>query len=522
MANIEKYAIGEQDFRIIRSGCYVYVDKTNYIAKILQDGGRYYFLARPRRFGKSLFLSTLKYFFEGRRELFKGLYVDSVDWDWTEFPVLHLDLNREKYAEPDKLDAVLDKVFREWEEKYKIEVKDTNLPQRFQTIIEEAHRKTGRRVVVLVDEYDKPLVGNINNEDNFEHYRTKLGGIYSNFKSSAPHLQLVFLTGVSRFSKLSVFSDLNNLNDITFNEKFADICGITQKELTGYFQEGIRKLAETEEIGIEEAMKELKRNYDGYRFTAKGSDTYNPWSLLNSMDASKISDYWNDTGMPTLVAESLKRVDADLEDTFDTYCTVSDLKGLDLLNPNPIALLYQTGYLTIKDYDRESDSFRLGIPNREVKRGFFKILVPYYVKNRPLSGNQLIQAVVRHFMFGNPERAMKSLQAYFAGIDYTMRIENENNFHNAFYLLIDIIGLDTETEHHTSEGRIDIVIKTKRFIYVIELKYDRSAEEALQQIEEKHYPRKFYGDNREIILIGASFSSRSRCIESWKIKAVKQ
>ncbi|MDE5887022.1 MAG: ATP-binding protein [Muribaculaceae bacterium] len=512
-----KYPIGEQDFKKIREEGFLYVDKTRFIETVLRSGSRYYFLARPRRFGKSLFLSTLQYFFEGKRDLFKGLYIDLFDWDWKAYPVLRLDLNKERYAEPDKLEDVLDKIFRQWENKFDIIPVDSNFSQRFETIIEQAHIKTGKQVVVLVDEYDKPLVGNLSKEENFEYYRSQLAALYSNFKSSAEHLKLVFLTGVSRFSKLSVFSDLNNLNDISFDDKYADICGITIQESRDYCHAGIRSLAKKENMTFDEAFEELRRNYDGYKFAGDGSEIFNPWSLFNALEKEKMENFWNETGLPTIVAESLKRVNSDLQQTFDTYCTESELKGLDLLNPDPIALLYQTGYLTIKEYIRKLKRFRLGIPNNEVKEGLFKVLVPYYVKTKTNSANSIINDIVVNFILGEPEKSMKGLQVYFAGIDYALKIDNENNFHNAFFLLLDLIGLETKAESHTSEGRIDIEITTDDFIYIIELKYDHSAEKALQQIKENHYARKYQNDSRRLFEIGVEFSSKTRCIENWII-----
>ncbi|MBD5196224.1 MAG: AAA family ATPase [Bacteroidales bacterium] len=513
-----KYPIGEQDFKNVRDGGFVYIDKTSFIETIIKEGGKYYFLARPRRFGKSLFLSTLRYFFEGRRELFDGLHIGSSDWDWKEYPVLRLDLNRERYIEPDKLDDVLDKIFRDWESKYEIDVKDINPAQRFETIIQAAHNKTGRQVVVLVDEYDKPLVSNLSNEENFEIYRAKLASLYSNFKSSAEHLRLVFMTGVSRFSKLSIFSDLNNLNDITFDNNYADVCGITESELLENFGTGIEQLAHEEDTTFEGASYLLKENYDGYRFAPKGSEIYNPWSLLNCLAKKSMGYYWNDTGMPNLLAESLKRIGADLKKTFDTYCREDELKGLDLQNPMPIPLLYQTGYLTIKDYNRKLRQYRLGIPNKEVKSGLFNFLLPYYVSCRRQTPNAAVDGIVTNFILGNPEEALISMQTYFAGIDYQLKIDNENNFHNAFFLLMDLIGLDTETEVHTSDGSIDIKVETPDYIYIIELKYDHDADSALHQIEGKQYARPFRSDERKIFLIGVAFSSATRCIESWRIK----
>lgn len=518
MEDAKGYPIGQQDFKTLRNFDYLYIDKTQYIEKILK-GSQYVFLARPRRFGKSLFLSTLQYFFEGKRELFKGLYADSLDWNWEQFPVLRIDLNTDSYKEPGHLDSLLDNSFRKWEDEYDVKETAHSMAARFKNIIEAAHLKTGHQVVILVDEYDKPLVNNINNKGNIDHYRDRLSSLYSNFKSSAEHIRLVFLTGVSRFSKLSVFSDLNNIRDITFLNEFADICGITEREMLLNMKQGIDRLAEKNSISSEQACHELKRNYDGYRFSEEGSDIYNPWSLLNAMSDSKISNYWNDTGMPRIVAETLKRVHADLKAMFDTYCTEDDLKGLDLMTPQPLALLFQTGYLTIKDYNPKIRRYRLGIPNNEVKDGLFKVLLPYYVKcHSDEEAKKLVSDMVMYFILGDADKAMKCMQAYFAGVHFKLKMDNENNFHNAFFIMMDLVGLETEAESATSDGSIDITVKTEDYIYVIELKYDGSAEKALQQIEEKKYDRKFRMDGRQIIRIGVNFSSKTRCIEDWKIK----
>ncbi|MDE6422356.1 MAG: AAA family ATPase, partial [Muribaculaceae bacterium] len=344
MEKMVKYPIGQQDFKILRKLGYIYVDKTRFVYNVAQDS-QYLFLARPRRFGKSLFLSTLRYFFEGERDLFKGLYIDSTDWDWQPHPVLRLDLNVERYAEPGKLDSVLNSYFKEWEKIYSVTDIEEDFSLRFRNIIKTAHEKTGQQVVILVDEYDKPLVGNLNRLEIFEHYREKLASVYANFKSSAEHIRLVFLTGVSRFSKLSVFSDLNNIRDITFTNEYADICGISEQELLDTFPVGISQLALELEISVEEAFRRLKRNYDGYRFTAKGSDIYNPWSLLNALKNKSISNYWNQTGHPSIIAESLKRLNVDLRKFLNQSCSETALQGQDIIDPKPLSLLYQPGYL---------------------------------------------------------------------------------------------------------------------------------------------------------------------------------
>ena len=511
-----KYGIGDQDFRSLRENGFLYVDKTRYIEKMVEES-KYYFLARPRRFGKSLFLSTLKYFFEGRRELFKGLYIDSSDWDWEPYPVLHLDLNTDRFAEPDVLDDVLETQFIDWEEQYGITEKMETYSQRLKTIIKKAHEKTGKQVVILVDEYDKPLVSNLKNPDNFDCYRTQLASLYSNFKSSAEHIRLVFLTGISRFSKLSVFSDLNNLKDISFHEDFSDVCGITERELLDNFMPGIERLAKNRKIGFEEVRNLLKKNYDGYRFTPNGSGIYNPWSVLNAMDEGRIGDYWIDTGAPSVIAEALYEADVDIEAILNAEWKLRRLAGLDLRNANPTALLYQAGYLTIADYDLEYDEVRLKVPNDEVREGLFNDLLPIYMKGKDGWAEGVVDRLRKAIRNGEPEKMMKELDAYFAGIPYDLKMDNENNFHNAFYILTTLIGIDAKAEVHTSDGRIDLLIETPKFIYVIELKYDATPEQALRQIEEKGYARKFAVDSRRLFKIGVNFSSETRRIEGWRI-----
>lgn len=518
MANRVKYPIGEQSFESLRRGDYLYVDKTHFIEEMVIQGGKYYFLGRPRRFGKSLFLSTLQCFFEGKRDLFKGLYIDSTDWNWEPYPVLRLDLNVDRYAEPNLLDAVLDKVFDGWEKQFGVETIYDTHALRFANILETAHKVTGKQVVILVDEYDKPLVGNINKNDNFEHYRVKLASIYSNFKSSADHIRMVFMTGVTRFSKLSIFSDLNNPNDITFDNNYADICGISEQELKDNFHEGISDLASAYGISVTETLIRLKKNYDGYKFSSEGAEMYNPWSVLNAMSKKEMAFYWNETGLPSIVVESLMNVDEDLKEFFDTECTRSELQGLDLSNPNPLALMYQTGYLTIKGYDPDFQEYHMGIPNEEVRQGLFGMLLPMYAQLPQRSTEFYINEFVKDLRRGNPEGFMKRLQTFFASIPYDMEMNDERNFHNAIYVFIAMLGLRAEAEEKTSDGRMDITVKTDKYIYIIELKYDSSALEALAQIEEKQYRLKYASDPRQKVLIGASFSSKTRRIDDWLIK----
>lgn len=519
MDDKERYPIGQQDFKTLRIDDAYYIDKTAFVAKIARSKSKYYFLARPRRFGKSLFLSTLRYFFEGERDLFRGLYIDSDDWDWEAYPVLYLDLNTDKYAESWALEDVLETIFMGWEAKYGITERMDTYSQRFKTIIRQAHEKTGKQVIILVDEYDKPLVGNLHNDENFEHYRTKLASLYSNFKSSAEHIRLVFLTGVSRFSKLSVFSDLNNLKDITFSNEYADICGITENELLENFHQGIEALAMEYEISFDEARARLKSNYDGYRFAKKGSEIYNPWSLLNCMQDRCILNYWNATGAASVVAETLQDADIDIEKTLNARWRIDDLAGLDLLSSDPTALLYQAGYLTIADYDRDTDTIGLKVPNEEVRKGLFDDLLKLYVKVKGKTVKNVLDGIKDGIRFGNPEEMMKNIDSYFVGVPYDLKVQNENNFHNALYILLTLIGIEAKAEAHTSDGRIDLIIETPNFIYLIELKYDSTPQQALRQIEEKEYARKFSTDYRKLFKIGVSFSSEKRRIGAWIIKS---
>ena len=523
MDDSRRYPIGQQNFRELRRQGALYVDKTRYLEKIVNNNTQYWFLARPRRFGKSLFLSTLEYFYKGERELFKGLFIDSADWKWEAYPVLRLDLNTEKYKECGLLEKGLDNTFRKWEEVYGVEEMAETLSGRFQNIIEAAHEKTGRQVVILVDEYDKPLVSNLNDDANFEHYRERLAAVYSNFKSSAEHIKLVFLTGVSRFSKLSVFSDLNNLRDITFSDDFADICGITETELDDNFRSGIAALAEKAGVGTDGARLLLKRNYDGYRFTKEGSEIYNPWSLLSAFAEKSISNYWGRTGKPTLIAEAMYRFDEDLESLLNTQCDETTLHGFDLKSTSPLALLFQSGYLTIKGYDSETGLYTLGVPNTEVGESLFKELLPYYVKvKRGGDSETVVRNIVNSILNGQPEKFVRNLDIFLAGVPYEMKMDDENNLHNAIYILLTLIGAKAETEVRTSHGRIDLVLKTTRYIYIIELKFDRSAEEAMAQIKEKEYDLPYRNYGRRIFRIGVNFSSATRHLDEPLIEEVEK
>ena len=515
MEKMVKYPIGEQSFENLREGGFIYIDKTRYIHKIL-DGSQYYFLGRPRRFGKSLFLSTMKCFFEGKRHLFKDLYIDTIDWDWEPYPVLYLDLNPQQYTDDETLDILIERFLKKEEEKWDIAPDVPDHSSRFADLIDTMYKRTGKGVVILVDEYDKPLVNNIHNRQRFEIYRDKLAALYSNFKSSADYIRLVFLTGVSRFGKLSVFSGLNNIRDISFLPEYDAICGISEEELKDNFQQGINGLAQKFKRSYDEEIQKLKRHYDGYHFSEESPDMYNPFSLLQVMANRKYSNYWIESGKPRLLAEQLKRTDTDLEELIHIRCDQSALSGLDIDSIAPVALFYQTGYLTIKDYDFDDDIYTLGLPNEEVKQGFFQFLLPYYSSVKEAESRVFVVDFRKEMQEGRVDDFMKRLQSMFAGISYEMKFDEERNVQNAILILFSLIGMNVDTEVRTSDGRIDILVRTDRYVYIMELKYDSSAEEALAQIERKEYALPWAIDSREVIEIGINYSSEKRRIDGWK------
>ena len=512
-----KYPIGEQSFENLREGNFIYVDKTRYIEKII-NGSQYYFLGRPRRFGKSLFLSTLKCFFEGKRELFKGLYIDTIDWDWKPYPVLHLDLNNQQYKEENNLDILIENFLSIKEKEYDITPTQQDHSVRFSNLIKGMYETTGKRVVILVDEYDKPLVNNIHNRQRFEMYRDKLATIYSNFKSSAEYIRLVFLTGVSRFGKLSVFSGLNNISDISFLPQYSAICGVTEEELLSNFQQGIEDLGEESGNSFDEVVAMLKRWYDGYHFSEKSPDIYNPFSILHVLADKYYDNYWISSGTPTLLVEQLKRTSTDLTKLLNIRCGRNALRGLDIDNISPESLFYQTGYLTIKDYDPRRQLYRLGLPNIEVKQGFFEFLLPYYSNMRTNDVRVFVFDFLDEMEEGRVEAFMKRLESMFAGIGYDMKFDEERNVQNAFLILFSLMGLNVDAEVRTSDGRIDILVRTNDYVYIMELKYDGTPEEALEQIERKEYALPWAVDSRSVIEIGINYSSEKRRIDGWKVK----
>ncbi len=512
------YPIGRQNFENLRNEGYVYVDKTPLIYKLVKEGS-IYFLSRPRRFGKSLLLSTLEAYFQGKKELFKGLAMEQLEKEWHTYPILHLDLNAEKYESKEELENILSTYLRQWEKEYgSNESHNTSLSQRFRAVIRAAKEKTGRNTVVLIDEYDKPILQAIGNEKLQEEFRNTLKAFYGVLKSADADLKFALLTGVSKFSKVSVFSDLNNLNDISMDSRYHDICGITDEELHTVFDEEIEALATASNQTKEEAYKQLQRTYDGYHFTHSTQGLYNPFSVLNTLAKKTYGSYWFSTGTPTYLVELIKKANFNIEELSGYEASEEQLSSVHAGTIDPIPVLYQSGYLTIKDFDKEFRLYTLNYPNEEVKSGFINFLLPLYTKVQATQAQTIISKFVTSARNGKAEEFMKQLQSLMAGTPYELIKELENHYQNVIYIITKLMGLYVQAEYRTSNGRIDLLIGTKDYIYIIELKFNGTAQEAIEQIENKDYALPFAAEGREIIKIGANVSIKTRNIEEWIIK----
>lgn len=518
---MRKYPIGIQTFADIRNDGYQYIDKTRCVEQLVRSG-KFYFLSRPRRFGKSLFISTLQAYFEGKRELFKGLHIDRDDVEWVERPVFKLDLNSGKYHDVDSLEAVLRDQLDKWEAEYGVGTKEKTLTQRFAGVLECAHEKTGHRVAILIDEYDKPMLQAIGNPSLSDEFRDILKAFYGVMKGSDEHIKFAFLTGVTKFSKVSIFSDLNNINDITQNVMFHDICGITEQELHDNLDEDIQELADANGLTKEECYAKLRKQYDGYHFTDpdRTPGIYNPFSILNALYEKKFRDYWFQTGTPTFLLKVLRNCHYRLDNITKDAVTADLLGEVNSLEHTPLPLLYQSGYLTLTDYDERFQEYTLDFPNEEVRTGFFRYLINNYIyaAERSVKSPFYIGEFIKDIERGNADQFMQRLNAFLADGDYQIAGDVELYFQNVMLIVFKMLGIYVQTERHTSNGRVDVVMQTSDYIYIIELKLDGSADEALQQIEEKQYAAPFAMDMRTIIRIGANFGSESRKMDEWKIQ----
>ncbi len=507
------YPIGIQSFEEIRNGGYVYVDKTALIYK-LTSTGKYYFLSRPRRFGKSLLVSTMEAYFSGRKELFERLAMASLEKDWVSYPVLHLDLTGAAYLSIDELYSKFNSFLSKYEERYEICTGERVASVRFENIIDVAYRKTGQKVVILIDEYEKPIIDNIDNPELMDQFRRELQGFYSVIKGKDNAIRFAFLTGVTKLGKMSIFSGLNNLNDISMDARYADICGITEQELKSNFGESVRMLAEMNGLSEEECYKKLASMYDGYHFHYRTPGIYNPFSILNTFNANEFRMYWFETGTPTFLVRYLKQGNYNLDNIAKNDVSVETLTGANYVSPAPITLMYQAGYLTIKDYDQRFNTYNLDYPNEEVKSGFLNSLSHLYAP--ALAGGELsVYQFIRDIEKGDSKSFMEHLTAFFAGNSYEIQGDLELYFQNVMSIMLKMMGLYVKTEYQTSNGRIDILFDTDKYVYIIELKRDQSAYIALKQIEEKGYDKPFLASGKQIIKLGINFSSETKTIDGW-------
>ena len=512
------YPIGIQNFEDLRRNEFAYVDKTHHIHR-LASTGKYYFLSRPRRFGKSLLVSTMEAYFRGKKELFEGLAMKQLEKDWTEYPVLHLDFNGKKYDSPQSLTNNINYYLDLWDKELDADTSSADdYDIRFKQIIDIACEKTGKQVVILIDEYDKPIVDNLGNPELADDFKKTLQGFYSVLKAKDGQIRFGFLTGVSKIGKLSVFSGLNNLTDISTEPEYSDICGISEIELHNYFEESVAELAVANQLSIDGCYNRLKDMYDGYHFSEESDGMYNPFSLLSTFRSRKFKKYWFETGTPTLLVNVMKQTSFDVTTLSDQVeVAIEDLSGMQDIVNRPIPLFFQTGYLTIKDYDKEFNIYTLGFPNDEVKNGFLKFIFSYYVPVNPAEGNTTTAKLAKALRTGAPDVFMRTLEALFANTTYQIQGDSEKNFQYAMYIIMELLGEYVQAERTTSNGRIDLLLQTKDYIYIVELKIDNTADAALQQIEEKGYAKPFVNDPRKIFKIGVSFSTANRRIEEWKV-----
>lgn len=501
----QNYPIGEQSFKTIREMNQVYIDKTGFIPVLL--GNKYYFLSRPRRFGKSLFLSTLEQFFLGRRDLFKGLAIESYPWEWEEYPILRISFGQGAFSRPEGLRERINSILSQLESKYSISAEGSSPAGRLDSLIRQLHAKTGKQVVILVDEYEKPLLDSYE-EDFFESNRKELAEFYSPFKDNAEHIRFLFITGVTRFGKLNIFSGLNNLLDISLDSPFSAICGITREEIDSFLEPGVRRFAEAEGCSYNDALAILKNYYDGYHFSDDLKDVYNPWSLMNCLYAARVKAEWFSSGSPTYLLKILQKKHYDISKILGNEVSEEQLKGSGMDFMDPTSLLYQSGYLTIKNYDRKNRLYTIGLPNFEIRTALWETIIPFYLGKDDKLDRRDIGKLFQYIETGRAEDMMQWLAAYFSKISFDTKIQFERDFQvlvlGIFLLVKDFC--DVHCEYAMSSGRTDLVMEAPRFVYVFEFKIGDSPEKAMEQINSRGYDVPWTADGRKVIKIGASFS----------------
>ena len=515
---VNKYPVGIQTFSKIRENGYLYIDKTQYIVDFREKQMSYVFLSRPRRFGKSLFASTLQAYFEGRKELFDGLAIADYEKEWVKHPVLHFDLSGAKHFDADALNNYLNLQLLPYEKLYGKGEGEIRPNERLDGIVKRACEQTGKKVVVIIDEYDAPLLDVVHEKDNLRQLRLIMQNFYSPLKKLDPYLEFTFITGITKFSQLSIFSELNNLDNISMFDQYSAICGISKTELTTQMKPDVEALGEALGMTYEECLAELTRFYDGYHFSEKSEDVFNPFSLVKALNARKIAPYWFGSGTPSYLIKALQKYHVNVMDIEKRSCDVDDFDVSPEMMTSALPLLYQSGYLTIKKYNPILHRYTLEYPNREVKIGMLKSLAPNYLSPITLDNNSLVGDFLEKLYEADVDGAMVRLKAYLASISNRLSNKSERDFQTVFYLIFNLMGANMRVEEDSAIGRADAVVYMPDAVFVFELKYDGSAEDAIRQIDEKGYLIPYSADGKRLYKIGVNYDSNQRTIGDWIIK----
>ena len=519
MAVTRKYPVGIQTFSEIRERNYLYIDKTQYLADFISNGYKYILLSRPRRFGKSLFASMIHAYYEGRKELFEGLAISRMERDWTRHPVLHFDMSGAKHMGVTQLEGYLDYLLLPYEKLYGMEDNHDKEPNiRFANIVKAAYEQTHQKVALIIDEYDAPLLDVVHEEQNLAALRRTMQNFYSPIKSLDPYLEFVFLTGITKFAQLSIFSELNNLFNISMYDQYSAICGISSDELQTQMRPDVERLAGHLHLSVDETFAELRRKYDGYHFSENSEDVYNPFSLIKALASQKIGDYWFESGTPTYIIRLLQKYNVSLRDLTGQDAGVSDFDVSPENMTSALPLLYQSGYLTIKHYDPMIRLYTLAYPNEEVRTGMIRSLAANYLIPASGTNSSFVIKFVKAAIAGDMEEALTQMRAYLAGVSYRLANKTERDVQTIFYLVFSLIGAYIKVEEESSHGRADVVITLPAVVYVMELKLDGTADAALKQIDDKGYLIPYSADGRRLVKIGVNYSSEERTITEWKIE----
>jgi len=515
----KRYPIGIQTFSEIRKGDYLYVDKTEYVYRMTHADAKYMFLSRPRRFGKSLLASTLHAYFEGRKELFEGLAIANLETEWKQYPVLHFDMSMGKHMDKDALNRYLHNMLHNNELRLGIktrDVEDTNV--RFTNLIMDIYHQTGKQVVVLIDEYDAPLLDVVHEEKDLPVLRNVMRNFYSPLKACDPYLRYVFLTGITKFSQLSIFSELNNIKNISMEREYADICGITEEEIKRHMKEGMDELADKLQVTHDEVLDALKENYDGYHFTWPSPDVYNPYSLLNAFSDGRLNSYWFGSGTPTYLIEMLRKYNVLPSEIGGIEAMAADFDAPTEQMESIVPLLYQSGYITIKNGDPQMEIYLLDIPNKEVRVGLMRSLLPNYVNRQVRTCNVTVAKMSLAISEGRMDDALRLLQTFLGMVPYCDNTDYEGHYQQLMYIIFSMLSYEVDVEVRTPHGRVDMVLKTRSKLYLIELKLDRSADKAMEQINLKNYSDRFALCKLPVVKVGINFDSKKGTIEDWKIE----